>query len=148
MAKKPKAPKPAVIVAPSAKTVPKQLTPWKPGQSGNPAGRPKGARHKLGEAFLEALHKDFLTNGEAAITACRILKPDVYVRVIGDLLRKEIVIAREDEAFDQMSDHDLQVFVADVMGRRRALEEAASRRGQGEAGATAAAGKGKPGRVH
>jgi Family of unknown function (DUF5681) len=25
---------------------------WKPGQSGNPAGRPKGARSKLGESFL------------------------------------------------------------------------------------------------
>ena len=29
---------------------------WQPGQSGNPAGKPKGARNKLGEAFIEALH--------------------------------------------------------------------------------------------
>lgn len=36
------------------KTVPKQLTPFKPGQSGNPAGRPKGARNKTTMA-IEAL---------------------------------------------------------------------------------------------
>ena len=26
--------------------------PWKPGESGNPAGRPKGSRNKLGEEFI------------------------------------------------------------------------------------------------
>ena len=36
------------------KTVPKQLTPFKPGQSGNPAGRPKGARNRTTMA-IEAL---------------------------------------------------------------------------------------------
>ena len=38
------------------KTVPKQLTPFKPGKSGNPSGRPKGARNKTTlaiEALLE-----------------------------------------------------------------------------------------------
>ncbi len=38
------------------KTVPKQLTPFQPGKSGNPAGRPKGARNKTTiaiEALLE-----------------------------------------------------------------------------------------------
>ena len=33
--------------------------PFVPGQSGNPAGRPKGARSKLGETFLKALAEDF-----------------------------------------------------------------------------------------
>lgn len=36
------------------KTVPKQLTPFQPGKSGNPSGRPKGARNKTTMA-IEAL---------------------------------------------------------------------------------------------
>ena len=37
----------------------RNLKPFKPGQSGNPKGRPKGARNRLGTQFLEALEADF-----------------------------------------------------------------------------------------
>ncbi|WP_458193262.1 DUF5681 domain-containing protein [Bradyrhizobium sp. UFLA05-153] len=30
--------------------------PWPPGQSGNPAGRPRGSRSKLSESFLSDFH--------------------------------------------------------------------------------------------
>ena len=36
-----------------------KATRFKPGQSGNPLGRPKGARNRLGTRFLEALEADF-----------------------------------------------------------------------------------------
>ena len=37
----------------------RKATQFKPGQSGNPMGRPKGARNRLGTRFLEALEADF-----------------------------------------------------------------------------------------
>ena len=40
-------------------------------QSGNPGGRPKGARNKLGEEFLAELYNDFEVNGKAAIERVR-----------------------------------------------------------------------------
>src|SRR6476646_9359973 len=54
---------------------------FKPGQSGNPKGRPKGARNRLGTQFLEALEADFNQFGPQAIALVREKKPEVYMRV-------------------------------------------------------------------
>lgn len=77
--------------APKRRGNPKNLMPaWKPGQSGNPSGRPKGARSKLGEEFIDALLKDFVVGGIAAIQAMRAEKPNEYARMIAGILPKEI----------------------------------------------------------
>lgn len=65
---------------------------WRPGQSGNPAGRPRGSRSKLAEAFLADLLADYQAHGRAAIQACRLKSPDVYLRIVGALLPREIEV--------------------------------------------------------
>jgi hypothetical protein len=69
---------------------PNLCPPWKPGQSGNPKGRPKGARSKLSEAFFEALAADFAEHGVAALETMRAEKPQEYIRAIASLQSKEI----------------------------------------------------------
>ena len=77
--------------------------PWKPGRSGNPKGRPKGARNRLGTQFLEALEADFNKFGPQAIALVREKKPEVYIKVVADLLPKEANINVEaGEAFVQL----------------------------------------------
>jgi Family of unknown function (DUF5681) len=78
----------------------RNLKPFKPGQSGNPKGRPKGARNRLGTQFLEALEADFNQFGIQAIALVRERKPETYMRVVADLLPKEANINVEaGEAF-------------------------------------------------
>ena len=81
----------------------RNLKPFQPGQSGNPKGRPKGARNRLGTQFLEALETDFNKFGPQAIALVREKKPDVYIKVVADLLPKEANINVEaGEAFVQL----------------------------------------------
>lgn len=72
---------------------PQNLMPaWKPGQSGNPAGRPKGARNQLSEDFCQALLDDFAEGGEAAIRLMRSEKPELYAKMIAGILTKEVEV--------------------------------------------------------
>ena len=81
----------------------RNLVPFKPGQCGNPKGRPKGARNRLGSQFLEALEADFNQFGCQAIALVREKKAEVYIRVVADLLPKEANINVEaGEAFVEL----------------------------------------------
>jgi hypothetical protein len=66
--------------------------PWqfKPGQSGNPKGRPKGARAKLSEKLLDIFGKDFAKHGRAVIEQVRTERPGDYLKVAASLIPKQV----------------------------------------------------------
>jgi len=63
--------------------------PWKPGQSGNPGGRPKGAKDKLSKAFFAEITGHWEEHGMDAIHRVWEDKPEVYVQVISRLMPSE-----------------------------------------------------------
>jgi hypothetical protein len=67
------------------------LTPYqfRPGQSGNPAGRPRGARAKLSELTLNKLLADFELHGDAVIEDVRKKQPSIYLQCVVSLLPKQ-----------------------------------------------------------
>lgn len=82
------------------------LQPWVPGQSGNPKGRPKGARSKLAETFLAAYAADFEAHGPEVIAKVRADDPATYLRVAASILPKELNVAVERSA-RELNDDDL-----------------------------------------
>jgi hypothetical protein len=70
-------------------------------------GRTKGARNKLGEAFIQALHDDFEAHGIEAVIKVRDEKPDQYLKVIASLLPKDVNLNLTDNLGD-LSDDELR----------------------------------------
>ena len=60
------------------------------GQSGNPAGRPKGARVKFGEAFVKQFAEHWEQNGRAALDGLFSKNKEAYCKVAVALLPKVI----------------------------------------------------------
>lgn len=70
------------------------LKPYKAGETGNPGGKPVGARNRLTKYFLNALADDFEAHGKDAIRECRETKPEAYIKAIAALCPKEIEVKR------------------------------------------------------
>jgi len=61
-------------------------TQFKPGVSGNPAGRPLGARSRLSEAFLEALGQAWAKHGPAALEWLAANDKASFVHLVSSLI--------------------------------------------------------------
>jgi hypothetical protein len=67
-----------------------------PGLSGNPGGRPRGSRRKLGESFLNTLYEHWTQHGANAIARLCQEKPDIYVKLVVSLLPDKFDIPEVD----------------------------------------------------
>lgn len=63
---------------------------FKPGQSGNPAGKPKGARNKLQEAFWKDFAGAWEQHGASALLKVATEDPATFVKVAASVMPKEI----------------------------------------------------------
>ena len=87
------------------------LIPWKPGQSGNPKGRPQGSRNKLSEEFLADVHASWQVWGRPALMTAAITDPVSYVRMVASLMPREIE-ATITPVTERMSDAQLEAIIA------------------------------------
>lgn len=80
---------------------------WEPGKSANPAGRPKGTRNKLGEAFLLDMLSAWEVSGKAAIEKVIDERPHEFIKTVASILPKEVNV--NTTAVQEMSDDELSV---------------------------------------
>lgn len=88
------------------------LVPFKPGQSGNPKGRPPGSKNKLTEAFWRDMSDVWTAGGKDALE--RVIKddPGAFVRVAASLMPKEAELTLRTIAADQLTDDELASIAA------------------------------------
>jgi Family of unknown function (DUF5681) len=95
--------------------MPPQDTQWKPGQSGNPAGRPKGARSRLSEKLIARLEAHFDQTGDELIAAACIDSPSTVLMI--SLVPKQQ--AEKVNPFDELTDAELEQLERWIEATRR-----------------------------
>lgn len=96
----------------STKSQHRGLIPYKPGQSGNPSGRPKGSRNKLTEDFLSDVLDAWQTDGKAAIKAMVADRPGDFVKMVASLVPKEATLNINNA--EDLSDAELAERIRDI----------------------------------
>lgn len=100
------------------KKSPHLMPAWQPGQSGNPLGRPKGARARFSEKFINDFMTDWEEYGAAVIAQVRGEKPDVYLRTATAILPK---VSDDGDDFDNLTPEQLDAKLAELEARTAAL---------------------------
>jgi len=100
--------------------------PFQQGQSGNPSGRPRGARNRLSEILLSVVVDDFVEHGPEAIAELRKKDPATYLRLVSALVPRELILQREEAPtvdYAELTDADV-VRLLDEERRRKFIEGA------------------------
>jgi Family of unknown function (DUF5681) len=87
------------------------MAPWKPGQSGNPAGRPLGSRNRFSEDFLRDFHEMWLALGRPALETMAMMNPAEFVRAAVALVPKEMHATITKINASRLSDAELDALI-------------------------------------
>lgn len=112
---------------------------FQPGQSGNPAGKPKGARTKLSEDLFKLMQAEVDKNGPKIIAALAKKRPADFAKVWASFVSKEIDLT--DNRWKDVTLEEAEAIVekiqSDIRRKRDAEAIGGGEDSAGDAGQTA-----------
>ena len=100
---------------------------WQTGESGNPHGRPIGARGRFSERFIADLATAWEQHGEAALARTAVEYPDRFVGICAHLLPKDVSVSLSARLPGNLDQEDWQIALATFEAIKRALPDASER---------------------
>ena len=85
---------------------------WKPGESGNPNGRPVGSRNQFSNSFMADLSSVWAEHGKTAMEFTAKTQPAVFFATAARVLPKDVQLTLEQSYPGGLSPDDIQVLRA------------------------------------
>src|ERR1700730_14061485 len=103
------------------------LKPWRPGQSGNPNGRPLGSRSAFSAGFTRDLAEVWAEKGKASMLYTAEKQPAVFFATCARLLPNDVRVTVEQQLPGNLSMEDWQVVKEIIAAVRQAIPDASSK---------------------
>jgi uncharacterized protein DUF5681 len=105
----------------------RNLTPWKPGQSGNPSGRPIGSRTVFSDNFVRDLASVWSEEGRETMVKTARNNPAVFFATCARLLPNDVRVTVEQSLPGNLSAQDWQVMREIVEAVKQAVPDASTK---------------------
>lgn len=100
---------------------------WGAGQSGNPAGRPVGARGRFSERFVADLTTAWEQYGETALAETAKLYPDRFVAIASYLIPKDVSVSLTARLPANLDATDWELLIETLDAIKQCLPDASQR---------------------
>src|SRR5580704_3676405 len=103
------------------------LKPWRPGQSGNPNGRPLGSRSTFSAGFTRDLAEVWAEKGKASMLYTAEKQPAVFFATCARLLPNDVRVTVEQQLPGNLSAADWNLMLDIVDAVKQAIPDASNK---------------------
>jgi hypothetical protein len=101
---------------------------WRPGQSGNPSGRPLGIRNKFSESFVSDVAAVWQDRGRTILEKMAQDEPARFAELCGRLIPKDVSLTISERLPGGLDADDWQLTMEILQATRQALPDASERK--------------------